>query len=143
MSTQKIKPASTEWYISTARALSQKRPDGTPGPFPSLKKYSRRKKHISPAEKSAITRAFNLWEITTLPTDQKVEALRRAFPKSKLSLRQLEDWQPPGRRKRTTKSYIQSAERLAPYFKLSSLPKKSRKKTLSAGEKSEVITSAA
>lgn len=87
MSKQKI-PA--ESYIRDAKALARL--------FPSLAKYKRRKT-LRPAEKSAIARARNVFEITQLPNADRPEKYQHyTFPAD---------------RKRSDASYIKAARRMA------------------------------
>jgi len=80
----------TESYLRDAKALARL--------FPSLAKYKRRKT-LRPAEKSAIARARNVFEITQLPNDQRPEKYQHyTFPAD---------------RKRSDASYIKAARRMA------------------------------
>jgi len=100
-------------YISNAKALARL--------FPSLKKYSRRKR-LSPQEKAAISRAFNVWEITQLPNEARPEQYR--------------NYTYPANRKRSDKSYVKAAERLADFAP--ALKKYKGRKRLSPAEKAAI-----
>ena len=87
MSKQKI-PA--ESYLRDAKALKRL--------FPSLAKYGRRKT-LRPAEKAAIARARNVFEITQLPNADRPE--------------RYQNYTFPAHRKRSDASYIKAAKRMA------------------------------
>lgn len=111
MSKQKIP---VESYLRDAKALARK--------FPSLKKY-RRRKTLKPAEKAAIARARNIFEIVQLPNKDRPEHLR--------------EYTFPADRKRSTRSYLNAAkrmERIAP----DSMKKYRGRKQLKPGEKAYI-----
>src|SRR5690606_39614232 len=111
MSNKKKQPA--ESYLRDAKALKRL--------FPSLKKYDRRKT-LKPAEKAAIARARNVFEITQLPNDQRPERYQHyTFPAD---------------RKRSDASYIKAARRLADVAP--SLAKYRGRKELKPSEKAAI-----